>query len=178
MCLSSGQLGGTPIGEVFRADGLQPALCGGAGGGPALALAAGGVGDVGGDAHVREEQRLLGQHGDTARVGGHENPCAGVGDDHSAEFDPAVVGPQQPGDHQQQGGLAYAVGSEHGEHLAVLEREVEFDAALLESGLHPHAAHTGPASRRLAEAITMIAATTMSNNDRATAASGSVSRCR
>ena len=45
------------------------------------------------------------------------------------------------------------------------------DAALLEPRLHPHAAHTGPARRRLAEAITITAATTMSNSDSATAAS-------
>ena len=54
----------------------------------------------------------------------------------------AVVGPQQSGDHQQQRGLADTVGTEHGEHLAVVECKIELDAALLEAGLHAHAAHT------------------------------------
>ncbi len=89
-----------------------------------------------------------------------------------------MVGPQKPGDHLQQGGLPYAVGTKDGEHLAVVECEVEFHSPPLQAGLHTHAAHTGPARRWLAEAMTMSAATTMSNNERATAASGSVSRCR
>ena len=125
-------------------DGLEPTLCDGAGVGAALALAARGVGDVGCDAHVREQQRLLGQHGDAACVRGHEHAGAGVGDHRVAEFDSALVGPQQPGDQQQQCGFPGAVGPEHGEYVAVVEVQIELDAALLEAGLHADAAHTGP----------------------------------
>ena len=80
---------------------------------------------------------------------GHEGSGAGVGDHGSAELDPPVVGPQQAGDHQQQRGLAGSVGSEHGEYLAVVECDVELDAALLQSRLHADGAHSGPVSRRL-----------------------------
>ena len=92
--------------------------------------------------------------------------------------DPAAVGSQEAGDQQQQGGLAGTVGAEEGEYLAVLEAEVELDVTLFEARLHVNAAHNAPDRRRLAESTTMSAATTISSSDSATAASGSVSRCR
>ena len=49
-------------------------------------------------------------------------------------------------------------------------------AALGQAGLESKAAHSVPANRRDAEAMTMAAATTISSSDSAMAASGSVSR--
>jgi len=59
LCLSSGELSGSSVGEMFCANGFKPALRGGACGGSGLSFAPGGVGDVGGGAHVREQKCLL-----------------------------------------------------------------------------------------------------------------------
>ena len=113
-----------------------------------------------------------------ARAAGTNTPVAVSVTTVSAEFDPAVVGAQQSGDQQQQRGLPCAVGPQHGQHLSVVQREVELRRRAARRGPAPAAAHIGPASRRVAEAITMTAATTISSSESATAASGSVSRCR
>ncbi len=143
-----------------------------------MALAPGRVGDVGDNAHVREEQRLLSKHRDAARVRRDEHPGGGVGDHRVPEFDPAVVGTQQSRDERKKRRLACPVGAQNGEHVSVVEREVELCVALIHPRPKAQPAHIGPARRRDAEAMTMPAATTIRSSESATAASGSVSRCR
>ena len=70
------------------------------------------------------------------------------------------------------------VGPQHGQHVTVADGDVEVDAARRELGPDVKAGHHVPVSRLLAVAMTISAATTMSNSDKATAASASVSRCR
>ena len=176
--LPAGELCGTPVGEGGPRRRLRASAAHRAGIGAAVALTSRSEGDVGGNRHVREQQCLLRQHGDAAVVRGNEDAGTGVGDDPITQGDPAAVGSQQAGDQQQQAGLSGTVGAQDGEYLAVVEAEVELDATLFEAGLHMNAAHSAPDRRRLAEATTMSAATTISSSDSATAASGSVSRCR
>ena len=123
-----------------------------------------------------EEHRLLGEHRHPALVGGDEDTGGGVSENPVAEHDPGVVGSQQPGDQGQQRRLACAVRAQDREHIPAGELEVEFGAALGQAGLESKAAHSVPANRRDAEAMTMAAATTISSSDSAMAASGSVSR--
>ena len=133
--LSAGQLGGSSVGEVFGVDGVKPALCGGA------RVPDDSVPCTAGRRRRWRRRSCAGtavpagtasRH--RGRAAGTKTPGAGVGDHRSAEFDPAVVGSQQPGDQLQQGGLPRAVGSENGEHLAVVEREVEFDVPFARGG--------------------------------------------
>ena len=128
---------------------------------------------------MREEHRLLGEQGRAPGVCGDENACARVRHDVIADLDAATVGSQEPGDDLQQRGFPDPVGAQDGQHLAVLDRDVDVESALPEQGRHVHAAHgSAPARRRPAEATTITAATAISSSDNATAASASVSRCR
>ena len=125
-----------------------------------------------------EQQRLLREQRHAAAVRGDERAGAGIGEDHVTKTDAAEVGPEKSGEKPQQRGLADAVRAEHRQHPALVDGEIDVHAARCQPRLNPQVAHHGPDRRRLAVAITIAVATTMSNNDRATAASASVSRCR
>ena len=176
--LAAGQLGGPPVGEVLGVHRLEPPAGDLACVGAAAALAPWRVGDIGDNAHVREQQRLLSKHRDAPGVRRDEHPCGGVGDHRVPEFDPAVVGAQQSGDERKECRFPCPVGAKNGQHVSVVEREVELCVALIHARPQAQPAHIGPARRRDAEAMTMTAATTIRSSESATAASGSVSRCR
>ena len=81
------------------------------------------VGDVAGDAHVREEGRVLEDHADAAPLGRDEGRRAG--EDPVVDADLAGVGALQAGDAAQEGGLAAAARTEQGDQPARRHRQVD-----------------------------------------------------
>ena len=120
---------------------------------------------------------LLG-HAEAALVGGDVPACGDVVPRLAADGDPAVVGRQQAGEHAQQRGLAGAVGPEDGEHLAVLDGQVQLhrEAAAPhgDRGGEAHAAAARP-SQRSRSSRRVARDTTSRMRDSTIAASGS--RC-
>ena len=81
------------------------------------------VGDVAGDAEVREEGRVLEDHADAAPLGRDEGRRAGQ--DPIADADLAGVGALQAGDAAQEGGLAAAARAEQRDQPARRHRQVD-----------------------------------------------------
>ena len=84
-------------------------------------------GDIVQDAHVREDPRGLGQQGDVAPPGRHED--AGAVQDALAQDHPAGFGVEQSGGHGAGGGLARAVGADERQGAAGLDGQIDDDVA-------------------------------------------------
>ncbi len=172
LSLTAGELGGVAVGEFGEAHLLEMHL------GPSTRLPARDALGPQWEHHVpergevREEHRVLAERGDATVVRRHPGPL--VGQDPAVEGDRAGAGAQVPGDQRQCGRLPGAVRADDGEGLAVSDLEVELDVALGDGGAQ-HEAHA--LRLRCARAITAIA-TSISTKESATAASGSLSRCR
>ncbi len=91
-------------------------------------------GDVGGDAHVRKQQRILQEQPHPSMVGCDVHPGRGVGQHPIAQPHHSLVGANQPGDDVEGGRLAGTVGPEHGEHLARRHRELHVQIAFGDNG--------------------------------------------
>ena len=176
--LASGELGGSSVGEVCCVDRLEPALRGGACGGSGLAFAAGGVGDVGGALMCGNSSACWDSMATPRAWAGTNTPVLVS----VTTVPPSSIlpwsGRSSPAIISRSVDLPTPLGPSTASTSPSSSARSNSTSALLEAGLHAHAGHTGPARRRLAEAMTITAATTMSSSDRATAASGSVSRCR
>ncbi len=126
---------------------------------------------------MREEQRLLGEQHHRSIVRSHGDARRSVGEDATGEFHATRIGAQQTGHHTQQRRLAGSVGAEHRDDLTLRDLEIDVDVACGDPGPHRQA-HSGRSFRREYTATTITTATRISTSDSATAASGSVSRCR
>ena len=125
---------------------------------------------------MREQQCLLGEQSHTAGMRWDEDPGGGIGENGVAEDYSAGIGRQEPGDQREQRRLTGAIGAQDRQDVTACQLEGEVGVTFGHLRVQFQPAHNGPVSRREAEAITMVAATRISRSDRATAASGSVSR--
>ena len=134
---------------------------------------------------MREEVGVLRERRDAAGVRRGPEPRAVVQVEQRrpVEIRTPRVGVHQPRDDAQQRGLAGAVGPEDGDGLAGLDAQIDGEAPRGDRG-REREGH-GRALRVSVEAVparwarpTTITATTISTSERATAASGSTSRCR
>jgi hypothetical protein len=175
--LTTGQLHRPTVGELPHAHLVEPPP----GNVPRLLPPRPGAprpeGDVVEDAEVREQQGFLGEGGDAPVVGWdvRRAPRTGLGEHPPVEQHPSPVGPQQPGEHLQGGGLPRAVGPEQRDGLALTDLEGEVDVPGTDAGVVLQR-HTLLLPCR-AKPMTSTATTT-STSERATAPSGSVSRRR
>src|SRR5690606_31787209 len=117
--LATGQLVRHPLPQAAQADELQ-AL-----GDPALPVPAAGQAeaDVVRDVEVREERAVLGHDGDLTAV--WRQVDTRQRHDAAAQRDPPVVDALEAGDAPQQGGLAAPGRTQHRDHLAGLDGEVD-----------------------------------------------------
>ncbi len=138
--------------------------------------------DVGRHTQMRKQQRILQQQAHPAIAGGHLHPGPGIGQHPITGADHALIGPQQPRDHVQQGRLSGAVGPQDRQHLARRDVQTHVQATLSDHRLQGEPtgldAHPMLPSRRAPTTSTTTAATATSNSDIAAAASASDTRCR
>ena len=125
--LAPRQLSAGAPGQVRGAHGREFGQGAPAGLRAGVAPAARPEGDIVQDAHVREDPRSLGQQGDVAPPGRHED--AGAVQDALAQAHPAGLGVEQSGGHGAGGGLARAVGAHERQGAAGLDGQIDDDVA-------------------------------------------------
>ena len=170
--LPAGERRGPAVGELADAELGEPALRLAVRSLPGLSLCAQSEADVPAGREVREQHRVLRERGDLPLMRRHPAPL--TGQHLPVEDDLSRGGAQRPRDQRQRRGLPGAVGADQREGLPVGHLELELDPALGDRGAQRQAHAT---TRRRATAM-ISTATIINTKDNATAASGSLSRCR
>ena len=126
---------------------------------------------------MREEQWILSQQRHAPGVGGHPTPGSRteVEQHPPVELGPTRVGSNDPGEQTQERRLTGAVRPENRHALGCPQPEVDLEVPVAHGRAHPEA--HGWLRAVCARPTTRIATATRTS-DRATAASGSLSRCR
>jgi hypothetical protein len=115
------------VGVLGEGEAFEPVAGPVTGAGLAMAAGTEPEGDVVERAEAGEEQVVLEHHADGAFGGGDEDVGRGVVEHRAVELDAAVVEGLEAGDDAQGGGLAGAVGPEQGDHLAVVDVNVDVE---------------------------------------------------
>jgi hypothetical protein len=125
--LPAGELARLAVGQVGQSDPGQPRDRGGVGLRPAGTSAARSEGDILRRREVREQQVVLEHHPDRTPFGRYERAGPRIVETHAVEDDVSVGEGLKAGQGPQRGGLAGAVGSEQGHHLARRDGDGELE---------------------------------------------------
>ena len=130
-------------GVFAQSETIEPAASLGPGLGLGVTTGPQAEGDVVQGGQTRKEEVVLEHHTDGAFGRGDEHVGAGVVEDSPIQHDASGVDRMKACDGAQRSGLAGTVRAQQRDHLAVVDRELEFEVELPEADLDVGAQHSG-----------------------------------